>query len=100
MTHEPDLRRVSAQVIQIIAATKVVNEDTGEPVIAVGIGESIEQSEFLVMSIRDARWSGTPSSELRRSCTRRRSPGRSLVALSRCRASSRNAATIGSHSPT
>lgn len=55
MTHEPDLRRVSAQVIQIIAATKVVNEDTGEPMIAVGIGESIEQSEFLVMSVRDAR---------------------------------------------
>ena len=55
MTHQPDLRRVSARPIQIIAATKVVNEDTGEPMIAVGIGESIEQSEFLVMSIRDAR---------------------------------------------
>ena len=55
VTHQPDLRRVQARPIQIIAATKVVNEDTGEPMIAVGIGESIEQSEFLVMSIRDAR---------------------------------------------
>ena len=55
MTYKRELRRVSARPIQVIAATKVLNEDTGEPMIAVGIGESIAQSEFLVMSIRDAR---------------------------------------------
>lgn len=49
------LRRVAARPIQILAATKVRDDDTGEPMIAVGVGPSIAETEFLVMTIADAR---------------------------------------------
>lgn len=49
------LRRVTARPIQILAATKVLDDDTGEPMIAVGVGPSIAETEFLVMTITDAR---------------------------------------------
>lgn len=55
MTPNHRLRRVPARPIQILAATKVRDDDTGEPMIAVGIGPSVAETEFLVMSIRDAR---------------------------------------------
>lgn len=55
MTPTPRLRRVQARPIQILAATKVRDDDTGEPMIAVGIGASVAETEFLVMSVRDAR---------------------------------------------
>lgn len=40
---------------KILAATKVRDDDTGEPMIAVGVGPSIAPTEFLVMTIADAR---------------------------------------------
>lgn len=55
MSPARDIRRVQAREIKVIAATKVLNHQTGEPMVAVGIGESVDDSEFLVMSIDDAR---------------------------------------------
>lgn len=48
-------RRMPAQPIQILAATKVSDNTTGEPMIAVAVGPSVAEPQLLVMTIDDAR---------------------------------------------